>query len=229
MGYKAMSQIVAEGMKEAGRDGISVRMLEMLNEWLFSQYTSFPWPFLYQRATLTLTAGTTPLQFPAGTPFPVNANKVQRIFDPIYLRTSTYQRQRVCRIREVIDGPLNLDEATMDPTKSVGTPQYFKVRALPQAQWGYWQLVPFPFPDQDYIITFDYLGVPGPLLDSDAPVYPNDRTMVQVVKVYTQAYSNRKDEQDIELLRSLVQEDRERFGSTPGINDRQQLDGGVFL
>lgn len=225
MGLMTIDAIVNEGMKQAGRDGITTRMYEMLNEWLFSQYTSFPWPYLHARFSMTLPAGTTPLNVSSvQTGF-----RIQRIFDPIYLRTPTYQKQRTCRIRQLLDGPVWADENTANPQQSMGTPEWFKLRAHP-AGWGAWQLLPFPFPNQDFTIAFDYLYVPNVLtLANQIPLYPSDRSMVQAVKVAAQAYANRKDGADIDLLRNLVVEDRERFGSVPGTNDTQQLDGGVFL
>ena len=65
--------------------------------------------------------------------------------------------------------------------------------------------------------------------DSAVPLYENDRTMIQAVNVFVLKY--KKDdtyEREAQILVAMVNEDRIKYGSEPGMNDSLFLDPKIF-
>lgn len=227
MGLLTANQIISQGMALAGRDGISTQMFSALDNWLRSQAASWAWPYTQARASgLALSAGSTSLNV-GGTGDITNL--ILRIYDPIYVYSSDRSTRMVARIRELLDGPLGMDENAINTSSARGVPSSFKVRSQALA-FGRWTLIPYPVPDRDLLLAFDYQIQPPTLAStSTIPPYPNDRTMVQAVKAFACDYAKRPEAQrELDVLASMVVDDRDKFGQVPGTNDMEALDGGVF-
>lgn len=235
MGSLTRSQIVDEGMLQAGRSDLEARMNVYLNAWLRSQYTAWDWPFLHRRKTgLALTAGLTTVSVGNGSSS-ITA-EIKKILDPIYVYDSTYSTKCRARIRQLTGGDVYFDETVNNPATWRGLPTQFKVKA-DTALWGKWSLIPMPFPDRDYLATFDYIETPANIDvsssgDSTIPIYPNDRTMIQAVVSETCKYAYGSDSPQfaaaMDLLSSMVVDDRMKFGQVHGTNDLVQLDSDTF-
>lgn len=227
MGTLTRGQIVTEGLLLAGNANLVDRANQWLNSWLRSHYRSWPWPFLIRRAqNITLSAGATSLLVGGGN----NGitEQVQRLYDPVYVYTADKKSRAIARIRSVIAGPVDMDESALNPSDNIGMPAYFKVRS--GTTWGTWQLEPYPYPNQNYNLAFDYLIQPADITsDATVPVYPNDQTMIQAVVAWSSRYMKLEGAGgELELLSAMGSDDRLKYGEVPGINDQLQLDGASF-
>lgn len=221
------STVISTGLLKAGNTNLTANALVWLNAWLRSQYRSWPWPYLRRRKSgFALGAGVDTLLFGAGSGSVTE--EVQFIEDPIYVYTSDKRNRSMARIQSIsrsVD-PSN-DEDARDTAQGRGIPLLFKIRA--STEWGKWNLIPTPVPDQSYLLAFDYFIQPADILSTETPLYPNDRTMIQAVLV--DAYQYMKHElytTELEILASMVREDRARYGQAPGTNDQVLLDSSVF-
>lgn len=211
----------------AGDTSLTARAIVWLNQWLRSQYMAWNWPFLYRKASgLTLASATGTLAVGGGsggvTPF------IQRIFDPIYLYTSDKQNRGNVRFREVVGGDVSFDEDARATTQT-GKPLTVKGRRNATI-YGTWDLVFDPIPDRTFLISFDYLHQPADLNGTtDIPVYPNDRTLVHAIA--SMALLHMGDERASEMrdvVASMNVDDRNKFGSHLGFNDKWALDGDTY-
>lgn len=228
-------QIVTTGMLKGGRDDLASVMNERLNSWLRKEYASWPWTFLKRKKTgLVLATATTSLTIGAGSSS--ITEEIQRVLDPILVYNSTYSTKARARISQLVGGGIDFDEIVNNPLTNIGIPTRFKVRA-DTATWGKWNLIPFPVPDRDLLLTFDYLTLPADIDtstagDSEIPLYPSDRTMIQAVLTETLLDANGADDSAynaaLDLLGSYTIDDRVKYGQVPGDNDLVQLDPGVF-
>jgi hypothetical protein len=222
------SAIISAGLLKAGNTNLSANALIWLNAWLRAQYRSWPWPFLRVRKTgYALGTGVDSLLFGSGSGSVTE--EVQFIEDPIYVYTSDRRNRGVARILNIQRSvAADVDEDGRDTTQGRGIPNSFKVRA--SGTWGKWELIPFPVPDQSYLLSFDYLVQPADVATTDTPIYPNTRTMIQAVVVDALQYMKDRDgyAQELEMLASMVREDRARYGQVPGTNDQIILDAGTF-
>lgn len=231
MGAWTRGTIVSEGGLQAGDTSLSTRMNAALNAWLRSVYGAWPWPFLQRRKSgLSLTTGATSVTVGDGnggvTP------QIQRIVAPVYVYNSAYSKRGRALIRQLTGGPIEYDESANDSSEGRGMPTLFKVRGK-STGFGIWDLIPSPVPDETYLLAFDYIESPDDLSsDNDVPLYPNDRTMVQLVMSEVLKYKEGADspayQQALQVLASMVGEDRSKFGIVPGTNDLIQLDPDVF-
>lgn len=233
MSYKTLGTLVEEGCKRIGRDDddLEAEVLKGVLNWLRQTYLSWPWPFLHEsRAQLSLPTGTTALTIGGGnggiTP------EIQKVIDPIWVQTSDGGIRAMARIRQLTGGNDTHEEERVQSSATWrGLPSVFRVRPSTSTP-GVWSLVPMPYPDKDYLISFDYIVLPANITSTDKPIYPNDLTIVQAASVEALLYTNGHDDagyQDaIQVLARRTAEDRTRFGSAPGINDVIQLDGNVF-
>lgn len=231
MGALTRGTIVSEGGLQAGDTSLGTRMNAALNAWLRSMYAAWPWPFLERRKSgLALAAGDTSVAVGGGsggvTP------QIQRILNPIYVYNSAYSKRGRATIRQLTGGPIDLDESANSSSVGRGMPAAFKVRGK-STGFGVWDLIPYPVPDAAYLLAFDYLELPADLSsDSDIPLYPNDRTMIQLVMSEVLKYKEGADgpgyQGALQVLGSMVGEDRAKFGVVPGTNDLVQLDADVF-
>lgn len=229
MGQLTRAQIVSAGLNKAGDTSLTTLANTWFNAWLRSQYRAWPWPFLHRRSSaISLAAGTTSLSVGAGSNGVTL--EIQRILDPIRVGDSTYSTKKDARIVALVNGPQDYDENLNDPALTRGLPDRFKIRA-DSSLWGKWTLIPYPVPDKAYRIYLDYLEQPADIsADATVPLYPNDRTMIQAVLVDALQYMDEGNryQAELEILGSMVVDDRAKYGEVMGTNDQMGLDPGVF-
>lgn len=232
MGSLANTSIISQGMLLAARDDLQTQALGWLNTWLQSQYAAWPWPFLLRRvANQALVAGSTSYTFGAGSGG--TTDLVHQVKDPIMLRTSDFSVRQVARVRQLIGGQPVIDpewdENMVDSATQRGIPELFKVRTHATV-FGQWVLWPQRVPDRNLLITIDYQYMPAAMTIGQTPVYPNDDTMVQLVKAKTFEYTQRLKEAAaaMEEVRAMTINDRLKWGSVDGTNDQIQLDSKVY-
>ncbi len=231
MGQLTRLQLLDEGGARGGNQDINARSLFDLNAWLRSTYAAWPWPWLQTRASgISLPSGTQSLTVGKGSSG--ITLEIQRILDPIKVYNSSYSTKGVARIMQLTNSGEDWDDETLqNPATFRGLPGKFKIRS--SGLWGQWNLIPLPFPDRDYLITFDYLKQPADLAsDSDVPPYPNDETLIQVVQTAVTKYSNSPSHPDylesLGILQSMYVADKVKYGQVPGTNDLLQLDPDTF-
>lgn len=229
MGLLTRTQIFTEGGLQAGDDTQATRQAFWFNAWLRKQYCMWPWPFLKRRASgISLTTGATTVSVGAGASI---TEEILRIFEPLVVYTSDSKTRLNAPIIELLMADILYDESSRDSTLGRSTPTQFKCRA-DATTYGKWSLIPFPVPDKAYLLAFDYQTIPANLSsDSQIPVYPNDRTLIQAAKCAALEYADGTSEaldRDLEVLASMVSDDRDAFGSAPGDNEYWQMDTSVF-
>lgn len=226
--------LITAGCKKAGRTdaGVLTEAVGWLNRWLRSQYRSWPWPFLNKRRSgLVLTPGVQSILVGGGNSGITTGVKAVR--DSFYLRTSTYTHRSQPRLVPSLDLPVEVDPDMVNTATQRGAPTQVQVRAGSSPVSDVWQLTFYPVPDQAYVLNFDYTYLPADLtLDADIPLYPNDRTVEQAVAAETLFFANGADDPSyqaaLQILGSMVIDDRVKDGQIPGTNDVWGLDGGVF-
>lgn len=233
MGQLTRLQIVTEGMRLAGMPVAAgaTQANIWFNAWLRKTYRSWTWPFLYRTITgVALTAGTTTISFGAGSSGVTD--EVQHIFDPIKVYSSDKRTLGIMRLRQLLDGSLFNDEDLIDWTQPGNRALPYAFRASPDPTlWGKWTIAPYPVADTNYLLKVQYLLQPSDISDDAArPIYPNDQTMIQAVKVDTLNYMHAYDAYGAEMniLDQMRTADKVMYGSVMGINDKMTLDGGVF-
>jgi len=229
MGALTLSQLISEGGLLVGDDTQTVRAKIWFKAWLRKVYASWQWPFCKARvAGISLATGATSLTVGAGTNVTEN---ILRIFEPLYVYTSDKRIAVEAPIRELLMQRLQFDESSRDTSLGRSIPTSFKLRAYP-GTWGKWSLIPFPVPDRDYLVAFDYHFIPADPGDSDIPVYPNDQTLIQAAKCAVLEYADGPASQavaaELEVLADRVSGDRDQFGGQAGDGDFLQLDSSVF-
>jgi hypothetical protein len=227
MGALTVSQILQQGLRKAGNTNLTDNALIWFNAWLKSTYSGWRWPFLRKRASdIALAAGATSLTVGGGVGGVTDS--IFYIRDPIYIYNSARTTKSKARIRNVDDNSFEFDESVRDTSNGRGLPESFKVRDT--ATEGQWQLIPFAVPDAAYSLAFDYYFTPAALVAANTPRYPNDRTMIQSVVCDALQDMKRYDEYTVELeiLSSMVADDRAKFGIVPGTMDVLTLDPNTY-
>lgn len=229
MGHLTRAQIVARGLLQAGRTDITVGANTDFNTWLQSVYASFQWPFLRRRKeAIALASGVQSLSFGLGS----NGEdlEVSEIKDPALLYDSTYSTSLRLPVISVDNPQIISDETLNNPVSFAGTP--LRVKVMPDVtSWGKWNLIFTPFPNRNFYVALDYIVQPADIDDDDTvPLYPNDRTMIQAVKVDALNYMKKYEAYGIELqvLDALIEKDKLRYGQVKGNNDAMLLDSSVF-
>lgn len=234
MGQMTRSEIVAQGLEEAGVDLTYKTQAETdLNKQLQRIYDAWPWPFLVRRASgVALGTGVTSLAIGAGSGGV--AARIKRILDPIYLYNSDYSAAGTLRVRSIVGGALNLDENVMNPASFIGQSSIIKVRA-DTATFGKWNIIPGPVPNKAYLLAIDYIESPDPIAtgsggDSTKPLYPNDAVLCKIVECWALRHGKHETYQsERDVLAAMIVQDRVTYGAVDGINDSLPLDGSVFL
>ncbi len=218
-------QIVSEGQLLAGRDNNETASAAWLQRWLDSVAASWAWPILHQEAVgIPLSAGATTLALGGGSGvLPVKVLKIQ---DNLWLYNAAGTVRRRLTIRHQLSAPY---ERT--PTSAIpGTPASVRIFTSTFGAWVLYFDVPA---DQDYLLSVAYIIQPPAMaLGSQAPWYPNDETMVQLVAFKNHEFFDGRDspltvkaQQD---LAAMVAGDRIKYGAVTGINDVSILDPTVF-
>ena len=233
MGNLTRQQVVQRGLRAAACPStLEVRMNELLNAWLSSQYAAMDWPFLTrQKVGVSFVTGATAVAFGAG-----NAGvtqRVKRVIDPIRLYNSDYTVRAKMRVSSVHDVSIADDPTINDPAKHKGIPERCFVRPHETTQ-GAFNIIPSVFPDRDLLAVVDYVVIPDDIDETSAgnatkPVYPNDRTLIQAVKHLALDFDRRGGEAAaaLEILGGMVGDDKLKFGALPGINQQWGLDPNV--
>lgn len=234
MGQLTRTQIVTQGMLLAGRDDLASVVNVDFNAWLRSVYMGWPWTFLKAKKTaLSLVTGATSVAVGGGSGGVTLG--IQKILQPILVYNSTNTTRFKADIQQLTGGGVEWDETVNPSATWRGIPQKFKVQQ--RSTWGSWDLIPAPFPDKDYLLTFYYLAQPADIDttssgDSTVPIYPNDRTMIQACMAQTLLYKEGADDSSyraaLDVLDAQVINDRVKYGAVPGDNDLVQLDSSVF-
>lgn len=238
MGQLTRAQIVAQGAALAAYPVASLGTVVnvQLNAELRKAYASWPWPFLQRRIeTFPLAAGARLVSFGAGAAGGP-ALEVKRIHDPIFLYDASYTSMSRVRVRDLTGGAISDDETVQNPATNLGTPIECKVRQDPTTPtWGQWQLAFNPVPDRAYVLAVDYIIQPADLDTSSAgdslrPLYPGDESLIQMAVTCVLRFANRNKEYAVamELLGSMLVNDRLRYGDVAGTNDNIGLNPGVF-
>lgn len=229
MGQLTRAQIVEHGLAKAGApENLTSEAEVWLNAWLRSQYRAWPWPFLQRRVTgVALGTGVQSLTLGAGAGGVTL--EIARILDPLFIYSSGYTKQGRVRVRNITGGYPADDEIINNPVTNIGQPAQCKVRA-DTTLWGKWVLWFTPVPNADYLLAIDYIVQPADIAaDATVPIYPNDRTMIQAV--LADAYQHQDDERyndALQVLASMVVDDRVKYGEVAGTNDVIGLDPSTF-
>lgn len=228
MGQLSAANLIATALNKAGDSRLTTPALTWLNAWLRSAYAAWPWPYLQRRiAGLALPAGTQSLSLGAGAGGVTL--EIKRVLDPLWVYDSVYSTKLRARIRTYIAGDAFEDESINNPATNIGCPQQFKIRA-DTSLFGKWSLIPTPVPDKAYLLAVDYIIIPADIVTTtDVPTYPNDRTMIQAILCDALQYMKDKAYLDeLQVLASMVIDDRVKFGEVAGTNDQTLLDPSVF-
>lgn len=234
MGSMTRDEIITEGCLQAGvaPSQYTSRAVTWLKTWLKQQYRAWPWPFLLQsREGLSLPAGTTALAVGSGDGG--ISDEIARILSPLWVYDSSYGTRMKAPIISVNSTDDN--EAVQNSATYRGLPSRFKIRTG-RTSGGLvnFDLIPFPFPNRDYLLQFNYIGVPtNPAsATSTVPLYPNDMTMISAIKVACLKDKNGDNDPQYQAaltdLSAMSVADRIRDGSVPGTNDLLTMDNSVF-
>lgn len=221
------TNLISEALLLAGDTSLTARGVVWLNQWLRSQYMAWNWPFLFRKASgLTLASGTG--TFVVGSVNGGVTNAIQRIFDPIYLYTTDKQNRGNVRFRELHGNDVMFDEDAR-PTTQTGTPLTVVARRNATTA-GTWDLVLDPIPDRTFLMSFNYIYQPADVNGtSDFPVYPNDRTIVHALTAMALAHMGDERAREMrEVAAIMTIDDRNKFGSHLGFNDKWLLDGDTY-
>lgn len=224
MGTMTVTDIVNEGCLLAGDTSLSTRAKVELKAWLRSQYRGFLWPFLKREiSNAALNAGAS--SFTLGAGVGGVTQHLQRVNDPVFIYPTDLSSRSKVRIHtdfgDSVMQPVDVSPApsglpTMARVVHTGTPGQRKLEFNLAA-------------DRAYILRISYYMIPTDPGDSEVPLYENDRTMIQAVNVFVLKY--KKDdtyEREAQILVAMVNEDRLKYGSEPGMNDSLFLDPRVF-
>jgi len=238
MGKLTRTQIITQGITLAGKPTTSAAFVSLVvtswNAWLRSTYKGWLWPFLNrQQAGIPLTAGAQSLVIGGGSGGV--SDDLDDIFDPIYIYSSDYAYLGSARIRQIRGGPSYREPSAINPATNTGMPVEFKAReSAGGAVEGLWTLVPYPFPDRNYLLSIDYKRLPiDSSSDSEVVAYRNDRTLIQAAKVCClehmaggsgdPAYA-----QELEILAAMTGQDFAKDAAKTGMNDNLGLDPNFF-
>lgn len=226
MGTMTVTDIVNEGGLIAGDTSLAVRAKVELKAWLRSQYAAFLWPFLKGWIqNVSLNAGAVGLTLGAGSGGVTQ--HIQRIIDPLYIYPSDYTFKAPVRI--VTDS--GDAEASMADSLLVGqaTGQPTVCRVQHTTTPGQRNLSFDYKADRNYKLKIGYFFVPADPGDSEIPIYPNDRTLIQAVMVFVLKYKKADNYgEELSILVNQVNDDRLKYGSEPGQNDQLFLDPKTF-
>lgn len=220
MGASIFSEIVSEGLLEAGDTSLTARMTFRLKKWLRSQAEGFMWPQCKSSDTLDLVAGTEAFSIGGGlggvTP------EISRINDPMKIWSgsgATLQDHANIRIHT------DWDDALINPFTAVGKPTQARVSQI-LATKGAWDVALNHETDRAYTVQLSFYIIPVDPATSAVPWYPNDQTMVQFV--YATALRYKKDHKEaaeqFTALAAMVSRDKMAEGQKPGVTD-----GGIQL
>jgi hypothetical protein len=228
MGQLTRGELIAQGLRQAGNTGLSELSKVWLNAWLRSQYAAWPWPFLRRKVEgLQLGTGVNSLVVGGGEGGVSYA--IRRIHDPLRIYRPDYSLGANVRVQSAHEYPLGDDETVQNPATNRGLPE--RVRCEQDTgTWGQWTLYFNRTADRDYLLKLSIVTQPEDMADdATVPLYPNDRTLLQAVKVEAMLHMKHDDrDSERDVLAAMVVDDRVKFGEALGVNDHLGLDPKVF-
>jgi hypothetical protein len=232
MADATFSEIISEGLLQAGDTGLTARIVPVFNYWLRSQAKTFLWPQLKRfRSAVPLAAGVQRL--PLGSGGGSITEEIHRINDPLKIYTSNYLAKQDVRIKTDWSGVADPSDVVDNILTNLGCPSTARVTTFPNDYdavaviKGKWDVIFNCAADRAYLLEVSYYVIPPKLASGSTGLvwYPNDRTCVQAV--YVEALKYKKDDSypnELNLLAKMVTQDRMSEGMKPGIND-----GGIGL
>lgn len=221
--------IITEGLALAGRDELADKAQPWLQRWLDAVAASWDWPML-RREHLGLAVGTSysaanGQTFGNGTG---PANKVLKVLGPISLSDNQY----VLSSLQIINNRSFPADRVQATGASQGQPTLVR---LAQSAFGVYKLYLNCVPDKTYYLNIPYKELPEALDDdNDIPWYPNDETMVQLIRFKALEFTD-SGSPDMNLaqqqLVALLSNDRVRYGQLDEVSDggpMQMLDNNIF-
>jgi hypothetical protein len=240
MGDLTRAQLLAQSGLSAGNDQADSYVATWLDAWLKRTAKSWSWPGLKKRVSdLAIAQGSASVACGYGTSTKVagttlSTHHIHRLIGGVvfwYVPTSFNPHGRAF-VRPLLGADPDNDESASDPATRQGTPSTVKVR---QSADGALTLYPDPVPDRALYLAFDAHIIPPSLASSsEIPWYPNDKTLLQAVKVALlelDAAGEKDPHFDDEgmKLAAMVVDDRDFDGEQAGDNQMMLLDPSVFL
>lgn len=215
MGASLFSEIVSEGLLQAGDTSLTTRANFALKKWLRSQAEGFLWPMLKSLEQVAVSANAE--SFSIGNGQGGVSEEIFRINDPMKIwDTGSNTLAGLANIRVKTDW----SDALVNPFDgSQGKPTEARL-VQSRSSKGEWEVSFDHETDKAYTVQVSYYCIPADPATSAVPWYPNDRTMVQAV--YVEALKYKKDpnyRNELDLLAGMVRQDRMNHGIKPGIND----------
>lgn len=222
MALMTRGEIVAEGMRTAGRDDLETLANTWLQNWLNAVAASWDWPILRRESEVDISAQ----QVDYGSGSGGIAVPILRVIDEMWWYTSDKASRGRLTLRDQNASPFD----KIQSSSIVGSP--VSVRVL-KPGFGVARLSFEPAPDQAYKLWLPYQALPTQMSsDSDVPWYENDETMIQAVAFKTHEYSDGKESPATvaaqQHLAALLSNDRYRYGNAAGQNDTAFKDPKVF-
>jgi len=226
MGSLTVAQILSEGGLQAGDTGKINRARVDLLAWLRSQYRGFLWPFLKRELTgAALGVGST--SFTLGAYAGGVTQQLQRVNDPLTVYTPDFSMRGKVRVMTDYGDSVMEPLIPGDPNFPKGMPTLCRITHTGVV--GQRKIDFNAQADRNYLLKISYYMLPSDPGDSEVPLYENDRTMIQAVASFVLKYNKAENYMiEADLLRSMVLEDRLKYGTEPGMNDMLPLDPKVF-
>lgn len=244
MGDLTRGQLLFQAGLAAGDDSVSTFARTWLDAWLKRTAKSWMWPLLKSRVRdLPIAAGAASVGVGIGYPTTIGNGvdsldfHVHRLLNGVvfWRSASGYSPNGRAFIRPFNSVDPSTDESVSDPLGRMGYPETIKVR---QAADGALGLYPNPTPKVPLLFSMDVLLIPPSLTtgsegDVEVPWYPNDKTLLQAVKVAilesgTSGEKSALFDDESAKLADMVSADREFDGEQAGDNEILTLDRSVF-
>lgn len=226
MGQLTFTEIVSEGLLMAGDSRLATRAGVWLNSWLRSQYSGFPWPFLL-RSTDTVSLASGAASFDIGSGEGGVTEMIRRVIDPVWVYNTAKTVKQQVRIHSAVETDVTNDLTINSASTHKGLPTQARIYAA--QPWGRWTVKFDKWADRNLLVKLSYYILPMDVSGANVPLYPNDRTMMKAVEA--EALRFKKDPNamnELQILSSMVVDDRLKFGEIPGQNDYFDLDRTVF-
>lgn len=224
--------IITDGLALAGRDELASLAEAWLQRWLDSVAASWDWPMLRRElAALALpVAGSPSGGFNLLTVSTVGS-KVLKVFDNATISDVANQTGTgLTKVAIYNNRSLASSDRMNDVTH--GRPQTMR---LAQPAFGTYDAYFSPWPDKQYYMNVAVKVLPEPMTDDDdIPWFPNDETMVQLVRFKALEFTDAGSPDMVmaqQQLASLLSNDRVRYGQLDDVSDggpMQMLDRNVF-
>jgi hypothetical protein len=220
MAQDTRQTIVNNGLALAGREELTSLANVWLQRWLDAVAASWDWPMLRQE----LAALALPL---AGSPsggfnllsVATVGLKVLKVFDNATISTAANETGTGLTRLPIVNNRSSAGFDRMN-NETRGRPQTMR---LTQPSFGTYNAYFNPWPDQQYYMNIAVKVLPAALAaDGDIPWYPNDETMVQLVRFKALEYvdsGSPEMQMAQQQLAGLLSNDRVRYGQLDEVSD----------